>query len=206
LNLQLIALNARIKAAHLGKEGAMLDTISGSIYELSKNAREDTKDLSKVLATLVDISLRFKEDMLPMQDKQTKTIGVIVDKLRELIESLRSINEAVHAMLREMTTLGESLLKDLQNTADEITVHEQVESVLKKVMKTIEDTSQKARLVCPSGFESLASSLMSSLDSLYTTKSERDIHVQHLESGPQDRAGSEKTNTRDDNWKNLELF
>jgi methyl-accepting chemotaxis protein len=206
LNLQLIALNSRIKAAHLGKEGAMLDTISGSIYELSKNAREDTKDLSKVLAKLVDISLRFKEDMLLMQDKQSKTIGFMVDKLRELIKSLRSINDVVHAMLREMTTLGESLLKDLQNTADEITVHEKVESVLKKVMKTIEDTAQNARLVCPSGFESVASSLMSNLDRLYTTKSERDIHVQLLESGPQDRAGSEKTNTGDDNWENLELF
>ena len=206
LNLQIIALNARIKAAHLGKEGAMLDTISGSIYELSKNAREDTKDLSKVLATLVDISLRFKEDMLLMQDKQSKTIGFMVDKLRELIESLRSINDAVHAMLREMTTLGESLLRDLQDTADKITVHEKVESVLKKVMRTIEDTAQNARLVCPKGFESLASSLMSSLDKLYTTKSERDIHVKHLESGPQDASGSEKKNTSDDNWENLELF
>ncbi|MCK7509093.1 MAG: hypothetical protein MZV70_37040, partial [Desulfobacterales bacterium] len=29
-------LNARIKAAHLGTEGAALDTISGSIYELSR--------------------------------------------------------------------------------------------------------------------------------------------------------------------------
>ena len=206
LNLQLIALNARIKAAHLGKEGAMLDTISGNIYELSKNAREDTKDLNKVLATLVDISLRFKEDMLLMQDKQSKTIGFMVDKLRELIESLRSINDAVHAMLQEMTTLGESLLKDLQNTQDEITVHEKVESVLKKVMKTIEDTAQKTRIVFPSGFESVASSLMSKLDRLYTTKSERDIHVRHLESGPQDRAGAEKKNTSDDKWENLEIF
>ena len=206
LNLQLIALNARIKAAHLGKEGAMLDTISGNIYELSKNAREDTKDLNKVLATLVDISLRFKEDMLLMQDKQSKTIGFMVDKLRELIESLRSINDAVHAMLQEMTTLGESLLKDLQNTQDEITVHEKVESVLKKVMQTIEDTAQKTRLVCPKGFESVASSLMSKLDRLYTTKSERDIHVRHLESGPQDRAGAEKKNTSDDKWENLEIF
>ena len=206
LNLQLIALNARIKAAHLGKEGAMLDTISGSIYELSKTAREDTKDLSKVLATLVDISLRFKEDMLLMQERQSKTIGFMVDKLRELIKSLRSINDAVHVMLHEMTTLGESLLRDLQDTADDITVHEKVESVLKKVMKTIEDTAQNARLVCPSGFESAASSLMSNLDRLYTTKSERDIHVQHLESGPQDEAGSEKTSTGDDNWENLELF
>jgi methyl-accepting chemotaxis protein len=206
LNLQLIALNARIKAAHLGKEGAMLDTISGSIYELSKNAREDTKDLSRVLATLVDISLRFKEDMMLMQDKQSKTIGFMVDKLRELIESLHSINDEVHAMLQEMTNLGESLLKDLQDTADEITVHEKVESVLRKVMKAIEDTTGKARLVCPKGFESLATSLMSTLDSLYTTKSERDIHVKHLESGPQDAAGSGRTNPGDDNWDNLELF
>jgi methyl-accepting chemotaxis protein len=206
LNLQLIALNARIKAAHLGKEGAMLDTISGSIYELSKNAREDTKDLSRVLATLVDISLRFKEDMMLMQDKQSKTIGFMVDKLRELIESLHSINDEVHAMLQEMTNLGESLLKDLQDTADEITVHEKVESVLRKVMKAIKDTAGNARLVCPKGFESLATSLMSTLDRLYTTKSERDIHVKHLESGPQDAAGSEKTNPGDDNWDNLELF
>jgi hypothetical protein len=206
LNLQLIALNARIKAAHLGKEGAMLDTISGSIYDLSKNAREDTKDLSKVLATLVDISMRFKEDMLIIQDKQSKTIGFMVDKLRELIDSLHSINGAVHAILREMTTVGESLLMDLQDTADEITVHEKVERVLKKVMKTIEDTEQNARLVCPSGFESVASSLMSDLDRLYTTKSERDIHVQHLESSPQNKAEPEKTNVSEDNWENLELF
>jgi hypothetical protein len=130
----------------------------------------------------------------------------MVDKLRELIESLRSINDAVHAMLHEMTTLGESLLEDLQETADGITVHEKVESVLKKVMKTIEDTAQNARIVCPKGFESLASSLMSSLDRLYTTKSERDIHVQHLDSGPRDVTGSEKKNTDDDNWENLELF
>ncbi len=206
LNLQIIALNARIKAAHLGNEGAMLDTISGSIYELSKNAREDTRDLSKILATLVDISLHFKEDMLLMQDKQSKTIGLMVDKLRELIESLGSINDAVHAMLREMTTLGESLLRDLQDTTDKITVHEKVESVLNKVMKNIEATAGDARLACPSGFESLAASLMSTLDRLYTTKSERDIHVKHLESGPRDRSGSEKTNTGDDNWENLELF
>jgi hypothetical protein len=73
-------------------------------------------------------------------------------------------------------------------------------------MKNIEDTARDARLVCPSGFESLASSLMSTLDRLYTTKSERDIHVKHLESGPQDRSGPEKTNTGDDNWDNLELF
>jgi hypothetical protein len=206
LNLQLIALNARIKAAHLGSEGAMLDTISGSIYELSKNAREDTKDLNRVLARLVDLSISFKDDILHMQDKQSKTIGLMVGNLRDLIASLRKINDAVHAMLNDMKGLGESLLMDLQNTADEITVHEKVENILKKVLKIIEDTSESARLICPIGFETVALSLLSNLDRLYTTKSERDIHDQHIESGPEGAQESEKTKAGDDHWENLELF
>ncbi len=206
LNLQLIALNARIKAAHLGSEGAMLDTISGSIYELSKNAREDTKDLSRVLATLVDLSISFKDDMLHMQDKQSKTIGLMVGKLRDLIASLRKINDAVHSMLNDMKGLGESLLLDLQNTADEITVHDKVENILKKVLKIIEDTSESARLICPIGFETAALSLLSNLNRLYTTKSERDIHDRHIESGPEGAQESEKTKAGDDHWENLELF
>ena len=206
LNLQLIALNARIKAAHLGSEGAMLDTISGSIYELSKNAREDTKDLTRVLARLVDLSISFKDDILHMQDKQSKTIGLMVGNLRDLIASLRKINDAVHAMLNDMKGLGESLLLDLQNTADEITVHEKVENILKKVLKIIEDTSESARLICPIGFETVALSLLSNLNRLYTTKSERDIHDQHIESGPEGAQESEKTKAGDDHWENLELF
>ncbi|HVN71651.1 MAG TPA: hypothetical protein VMU10_06500 [Desulfomonilia bacterium] len=205
LNLQLIALNARIKAAHLGSEGAMLDTISGSIYELSKNAREDTKDLSKVLATLVDLSVRFKEEMLLMQDKQSEAISLMVDKLKELIKSLRCINDEVHKILTDMNHLGGSLLVDLQNTVDGITVHEKVENVLKKVLKTIEDTHESARLVCPTGFETATSSFLSHFNRLYTMKSERDIHEKHLEQGPQGQE-SDKSRTGEDHWENLELF
>ncbi len=206
LNLQLIALNARIKAAHLGKEGAMLDTISGNIYELSKEAREDTRDLRKVLSNLVDISLRFKEDMLLMQDKQAQTIAMMVDNLKDLTSSLKTINGSIHVTLGEMQDLGEDLLRDLENTEDRITVHEQVESLLSKVMKAVEGTAESAREVCPSGMEMLASTLLSKLGRLYTTKSERDIHVKHIEPGRKGNQGDDASAPGDDNWENLELF
>lgn len=206
LNLQLIALNARIKAAHLGREGAMLDTISGSIYELSKEAREDTKDLRSVLANLVDISLRFKEDMLLMQDKQAKTIELMVNNLKDLTAQLKAINGSIHATLGEMKDLGETLLRDLENTGDRITVHEQVDRLLSKVMKAVEETAESARLVCPSGMENLASTLLSKLGRLYTTKSERDIHVKHIEPGQASAEGSGQNKPGGDNWENLELF
>jgi len=206
LNLQLIALNARIKAAHLGAEGAMLDTISGNIYELSKEAREDTRELRKVLSNLVEISLHFKEDMLLMQERQSQTIAAMVDNLKDLTESLKAINESIHATLSEMQDLGETLLRDLENTGDRITVHEQVESLLSTVMKAVESTAKGAREVCPSGMETLAPALLSRLGRLYTTKSERDIHVKHIEPGGNGAEGSDGTARGDDNWENLELF
>ena len=205
MNLQLIALNSRIKAAHLGQEGAMLDTISSSIYELSKNAREDTSVLSAVLENLVELSMGFKQEILSMQGRQAETIGLLVERLKTLIASLRSINGTLHAVLGEMKDLCESLLTDIQDTADEITVHKKVEHVLEKVMRIIGETHENARRICPYGMEAVARAFLKNIDRLYTTKSERDIHLRHMASAPGERDSGD-TEAGDGNWENLELF
>jgi hypothetical protein len=205
LNLQLIALNARIKAAHLGREGAALDTISGSIYELSRNARQDTKTLTEILAGLVELSLGFKKDLISMQDKQSQMVALMVDKLKELIASLHQINDKVLTILTGMTTLGESLSKDIRTTADGIAVHEDVKNMLDDVMAVIEETAENARRICPAGNNAAAGSFLADIDKLYTMKSERDIHLQHFDAFP---AGNDPKamNTHDDLGDNVELF
>ena len=106
LHLQLIALNARIKAAHLGQEGAALDTISGSIYELSINAREDTGNLSTMLSTLVNLSTTFNRDFKDMQGTEKELSDILMEKLKGLIALLHEINITVISMLTELTDLG----------------------------------------------------------------------------------------------------
>lgn len=206
LTLQLIALNARIKAAHLGTEGAALDTISGSIYELSRHAREDTNSLTGVLASLVDLSGSFKEDLKAMREKQTRTVELMVDKLKGLIASLHGINHTVLSMLSGMTSLGESLLKDIEATACGVTVHTEVEDRLSEVMGVIEETREGARLICPSGQDRAALAFLEGIDKLYTMKSERDIHEQQLDSSRADDGTQGTTPARDDLGDNVELF
>lgn len=206
LNLQLIALNARIKAAHLGIEGAALDTISGSIYELSRNARQNTKTLAEILAGLVDLSMDFKKDLISMQDKQSHIVALMVDKLKELIASLHQNNDKVLAMLIGMTSLGESLSKDILTTADGIVVHEDVKNMLDDVMEVIKETVENASRVCPAETSTAAVSFLTDIDKLYTMKSERDIHLQHFDSFPASNSPEVAIDTPGDLGDNVELF
>ena len=206
LTLQLIALNARIKAAHLGTEGAALDTISGSIYELSRHAREDTNSLTGVLASLVDLSGSFKEDLKAMREKQTRTVELMVDKLKGLIASLHGINRTVLSMLSGITSLGESLLKDIEATACGVTVHTEVENRLSEVTGIIEETREGARLICPYGEDMAALAFLEDIDKLYTMKSERLIHEQQFDSSQTDDGRHGTPNARDDLGDNVELF
>lgn len=203
LNLQLIALNARIKAAHLGQEGAALDTISGNIYELSRNAREDTVTLTMILAGLVQLSMSFKEDLIAIQDKQSKTVSLMVEKLKELIASLHGINDKVLSMLTEMSNLGESLRNEIRNTADSIVVHRDVGNMLEDIISLMDRTSAGARAICPSEESTAAISFLKDkdIDKLYTMKSERDIHLQHV-----DNLGSGSQSQPEDLGENVEFF
>jgi len=205
LNLQLIALNARIRAAHLGREGAALDTISGSIYEMSLNARQDTKALTEILAGLVALSIGFKEDLISMQDEQSRTVSFMVGKLKELITSLHHDNDQVLSMLTDMTTLGGSLLRDIRTTADGIVVHKDMVNKLNDVMTVVEETAENARQICPSGDNTAAMLFLADIDKLYTMKSERDIHLEHFDtSRTEDQSGG--INTGDELGENVELF
>jgi hypothetical protein len=206
LSLQLIALNARIKAAHLGSEGAALDTISGSIYELSQNAREDTRALSSALESVTGLSSGFKEDLRTMQDTQSRNVGIMVDELKRLTSSLSDINDTVLTMLVSMTDLGESLLKDIRETAEGITVHEEVETLLNEVMAIIDTIGESARNMCPEGQVSESLPLIANIDSLYTMKSERDIHARHVQTLQQESSGQQAVPVTGDLGENVELF
>jgi hypothetical protein len=206
LNLQLIALNARIKAAHLGQEGAVLDTISGGIYELSKNAREDTSRISGMLAQLVSLSSIFEKDYLDMQEGQIQSVDLIAGKLKDLLSSLQHIDDTVFTMLTELSGLGNSLMEDIEDTAANIKVHEELQIMLEEVLDTIFDIEQSARKICPTSQLDATSSYFTDIDNLYTMESEREIHMKHLKKTSEPEIQDRPTTHLDELGENVELF
>ncbi len=209
LNLQLIALNARIKAAHIGNEGAALDTISGGIYELSKNSREDTSELSHMLASVVDIAKNFDLSLESMNTGQEQGVEDLVKNLKELLFSLHDMNDSVFTSLIQMNTMGESLREEINTAISGITIHEEMKDILVGVASEMEDISRKAKQLFPSAKRSGSSSFMKELEKYYTMESEHQIHADHFGTGKASASSSRVKPLKQsgsDLGDNVELF
>jgi len=207
-NLQLIALNARIKAAHIGNEGAALDIISGGIYDLSKNSRGHTKDLSEMLESLVDIAKGFDSDLAEIQHTQEDQVKEMVENLQGIVTSLHEVNDSVLAIIKEMNSLGKSLMADIHTSISEIRVQEKVETVLNEACNAMNTLLSEAARTNPGEDRQDRKVYLKDLDTLYTMKSERDIHMRHQKNLKHtDTAVKTDTEDTEDGFgDNVELF
>lgn len=206
LHLQLIALNARIKAAHLGKEGAALDAISGNIYALSRDARRDTVGLSDVLAEVARVSGGFEDDLGSAQEHERDTVRALMETMAELKRALARVNDTMQASIGELCREGQTLLGDIDQTVAGITVHIEVQAVLQKVMVMMETIHADAQGVKIDEDASASVEFLADLDQLYTMKSERRVHQMHASEEHPEAEPQSGVVPADDLGDNVELF
>ncbi len=204
-NLQLIALNSRIKAAHMGREGAALDTISGGIYDLSEKSRIDTKNLADMLSEIIHVAQGFDTDIAEIQRSQKEQVQEMMNNLHEIITSLHQVNERVLSTITDMNSLGESLINDIRSTIGEITIQEKVENILKNLQDRMQELMGEASVLIPEEKTSEYKAYLADFDKLYTMESEREIHMKYLE---QYAPPAEDTinESPDELGENVELF
>lgn len=205
MNLQLIALNARIKAAHIGNEGAALDTISGSIYELSKNSREDTSELSTMLAGVVEIARDFDSNLESMHSGQEQAVENLVADLKNLLRELHGMNDSVFSLLVQLGDMGSRLRDDIANTVSGITVHKEIREALGGMISEIDAIGARARDMVPGSGKDRSSSLMGELEKFYTMESEHRIHAEYTGKKHEAKTAAPKA-ASSEYGDNVELF
>ncbi len=201
VELQLIALNARIKAARIGSEGLTLDTISGSIYELSSNSRNETGLLAGMLQELVGLAQSFNAHFA--DDKRlNQELG---DRLRESFnrehQILKALNHSVAEQLAGIRQVGTQLIEDLAEVAGSISVHTTVAAVLAQQAKRLTELNLEAERLCAGADLSRRPVYLEQLSQRYTMDSERRIHLGHMGA-----AEAELIGAGDDLGDNVDLF
>ncbi len=203
--LQLIALNARIKAAHIGLEGAALDTISGSIYELSKNSRHDTRAISEILTDVVNTAQQFASRSDSGISQQEQVAMEMSEKLKQFLESLHATGDQVLGVLSEVSMLGNRLANQISDTADSIDFHLELNARITDEIKNLDDIAGKAQDICGTRSSSHDSQYIAQLKQRYTMQSEREIHQEQLkEDNTHETAASE--NDESEFGDNVDLF
>jgi septal ring factor EnvC (AmiA/AmiB activator) len=175
--IKLIALNAQIKSAYTGEEGAALGVLAEAIQRLSIDAIDHTGSVSSVLQSIIAVTERLRG--IEEGCEQGEQVGIMVATLATLLESLREVNEALRRSLIEMDETVSRLSAEIEQTTSGIAVHQQVSQVLERAIRGLSAIAAEARRVAPEApgrernFDALASR--------YTMQSERNIHRSLLE-------------------------
>jgi methyl-accepting chemotaxis protein len=176
--IKLIALNAQIKSAYTGKEGAALGVLAEAIQRLSIDAIDHTGAVSGTLQAIIAVTQRLNEGVCVETSSLEAEVDGMVATLSGLLDVLRLVNETLRRSLCRMDDAVTLLCSDIEQVTAGITVHRKVAQVLEGAVGGLAVIIGEARRLAP------ASAKGSSLDELasrYTMQSERKIHESLLE-------------------------
>ncbi len=179
--IELIALNASVKAAHTGEEGRALGVLAQSIQHLSVEARNQTEAVSSVLMRIAQAS----EALLQNADKHLDNdqVDVMIGRLGELTNCLRGVRSRVDTGLAGTGSLVEGLASDIGETVEGIAFHHDMVRGLDEARERLAQVGQEARRLVPRSEDARRSERLTAMLDRYTMDAERIIHMNALGQG-----------------------
>lgn len=183
--IELIALNARVKAAHTGEQGRTLGVIAMEIQNLSLNARARTATVTEILTRISAVADRLAT--LARTSDVSETVGALQGRFETVVGHLAGLDQELGADIGRLSELGSGLVAQISSLTSSIHFHEQVADQLLDLEKEIK--------MLETGFVPFAPELESAGQpqklrdqlSRYTMESERLVHLSVL--GHHDESG-----------------
>ncbi len=171
--IELISLNANIKAVHLGEEGATLAVIAGEIQKLSIDARKETDIVIQKILKINEFSKSF-DDSLNQNCNESVESKKTIEEFNNILNSLNTIIGEAASGLTIIQKSAKRLLEDLILTIKTITVHTETEKKINQILKQVEFIIEKSNSL--KGTKLRNNSELSDLSMNYTMQSQRNIH------------------------------
>lgn len=173
--IEIIALNARVKAAHFGTNGSALGVLAESIQRLSLEAKQQTVSTAEILENIINGSRKLRSDLESKNEGSSQIkVSAAVQKINELLGSMKAVesntNESVDELKENVGVLKSKI--DVAKTG--ITIHEEAEQNIGDIINELVNTSDFIK----NNFE-LQSNRKENTKNIftkYTMQSERNIH------------------------------
>jgi len=205
--IELIALNASIKAAHTGDKGRALGVLAVATQKLSMEAREKTDNISKLLQEIVKNSQLLAKDV--DEEFDHAKADELIDYLSHHISELIGLNKQVQENFSHNSQVCEAVLNEINRVVNEIDFHEKVAAELEGLEQELSLLVREADEIVPAVHGAGSSERLKKLLSRYTMESERMIHKYNMQAEEEQITVDEDENVElfnDDFDENVELF
>ncbi|MGE5411794.1 MAG: hypothetical protein ACM3MI_12610 [Clostridiales bacterium] len=202
--IELIALNARIKAAHIGEEGAALGVLSEAIQKLSLEAKELSIQISdglrKVLNATEELSKSNKDD----QETILQEFGTIDESLKTSLFSIQQSNLDLNNLKTELNIHFQEMQQKLDLLKNGLISNNEVLreiTCIEEILQEYLEFASAAGIVISEEDKEFLKGLSSS----YTMFTERKIHQELMDENAEGDSDSPEAE-EDIFGDNIELF
>jgi methyl-accepting chemotaxis protein len=172
--IDLIALNAQVKAAHTGPEGAALGVLAEAIKRLSDEAVRQTDSVADILIDINTATEHLKQDVENEEEQLGGRITSVQEEVDEVLRALADMNTELFSILTGLSDRVASLTNDVGQAISGIDVHERTKAMSDGVMAFLEKIVNQARQIVPASSEFKEN--LRHMEHRYTMESERHIH------------------------------
>ena len=163
IRIQRIALNAVIRAVHLGRAGDGLNVIAEIMGRLAMDSNGSTEEAGAALEAMRDSA------QLVRQGSGLAPATKVIDEMRHAILALHSSGESSFSQVLGIADLGSELVKDIVAVRGDFTAGELFAQVVGKARVELDEIAGQ---VVPG-----AGGALEQLSGRYTMQMERDVHA-----------------------------
>lgn len=184
--IELLALNSRVKAAKIGDGGETLGVVAEAIQNLSTDTLEQVGEVIAQMSRMVKISADLAEDsgageMVKRAEIETNEI---IDKLGEVMRAFHLNNEASRELLLETEQNSTAIEHQLELLTEEIKKHGDLGVSLIQTGDMLEQLSGRLRASAPESAQVTIDARLEEIRRSYTMESERVTHGAVLQGNP----------------------
>lgn len=174
--IELIALNAQIKAAHTGEEGKALGVLAEEIQRLSVDARALTDSVSQTLKMITAAT----DELLAETGSESALIEnegeEMIREILHVTDTLEQMNQRLMTAMFDIDRMVDSLSRDITEAVEGMTMHERFDRVMAEALARLERVLEKAREHGHWESGAMSAEQVVKLRDRYTMHSERKVH------------------------------
>ncbi|WP_243363914.1 methyl-accepting chemotaxis protein [Fundidesulfovibrio terrae] len=198
--IELIALNASVRAAHTGEEGKALGVLASAIQKLSVDARSQTDKIAALLASVDAGSLDV--EAIAGASVDAKTFESSIAELDAEMANLKALDEHVAQAALSVQKEASRLSSDIEATVSSLDFQQGLLSAMAAAEDRLKELSGELGAVLPKDLVVTHSPQLREMLERYTMDAERLVHEDVLGIAP----GQQAVLDGGDYGDNVELF
>ncbi|NHZ47513.1 methyl-accepting chemotaxis protein [Nitratidesulfovibrio liaohensis] len=203
--IELIALNASIRAAHTGEKGKALGVLASSIQRLSQDAGESTMALATLLREVDGVAGQLKTYATAYLD--SSRVSEISAELEGLTHGLREVNGEAARLFARVGLACAELAAGVDHAVKGLDFDAQVVAGLSDASGDMGEMAASLRERVPASARAAASQRLAAMRDRYTMEQERVLHGRVLGGGHAAQAVADPADGSGDGYgDNVELF